>query len=115
MGTLVDGSLWINDIIPSGVEVSDSSCVFPPQRLAEIANDIVEGRITGRIVGWYHSHPTQGLFLSQTDAQTHMQFNQFSPYAVSFVADPKTAEFGIWIYENGAGVIQLPSNYIYVI
>jgi proteasome lid subunit RPN8/RPN11 len=115
MGTLEDHSLWINDIIPGEVEVSEASCIFPSQRLAEVANDIVEGRITGRIVGWYHSHPTQGLFLSQTDAQTHMQFHQFSQYAVTFVADPKTAEFGIWIYENGTGVVQLPSNLIHII
>jgi proteasome lid subunit RPN8/RPN11 len=75
----------------------------------------VEGRIRGRIVGWYHSHPGQGLFLSQTDVQTHMQFHQFSPYAVSLVADPKSSEFGIWIYENGTGVVQMPENYIHII
>jgi proteasome lid subunit RPN8/RPN11 len=80
-----------------------------------VACDIVEGRINGRIVGWYHSHPGQGLFLSQTDVETHMQFYQFSPYAVSLVAEPQEEEFGIWIYENGAGVIQLPSNYIHII
>jgi proteasome lid subunit RPN8/RPN11 len=115
MGTLEDQSLWINDIIPGEVETSEVSCVFPPQRLAQVANDIVEGKIGGRIVGWYHSHPGQGLFLSQTDAETHMQFYQFSPYAVSLVVDPKPAEFGIWIYEHGVGVVQLPANYIHII
>lgn len=115
MGTLEDQALWINDIIPGEVETSESSCVFPPQRLADVANDIVEGRITGRIVGWYHSHPSQGLFLSQTDMGTHMQFSQFSPYAVSLVVDPRSAEFGIWVFENGLGVVQLPENYIHII
>lgn len=115
MGALENGSLWVNDIIPGGVEMSEVHCVFPPQRLAQVANDIVEGRIQGRIVGWYHSHPGHGLFLSQTDLETHMQFYQFSPYAVSIVADPKSAEFGVWIYENGVGVEQLPSNLIHII
>jgi len=115
MGTLENQSLWINDIIPGEAETSEVSCVFPPQRLAQVANDIVEGRISGRIVGWYHSHPGQGLFLSQTDAETHMQFYQFSAYAVSLVVDPKSAEFGIWIYEHGAGVVQLPANHIHII
>ena len=115
MGTLQDSSLWINDIIPGGTEVSEVSCSFPPDLLARVASDIVEGRIEGRIVGWYHSHPGHGLFLSHTDVQTHMQFCQFSPYAVSLVADPKAEEFGIWIYENGAGVVQLPSNMIHII
>jgi proteasome lid subunit RPN8/RPN11 len=115
MGTLEDQSLWINDIIPGETETSEVSCVFPPQRLAQVANDIVEGKINGRIVGWYHSHPGQGLFLSQTDAETHMQFYQFSPYAVSLVVDPRSSEFGIWIYEHGVGVVQLPSNHVHII
>ena len=115
MGTLQDLSLWVNDIIPGGSEVSEVSCVFPRERLAQVVNDIVEGRIEGRIVGWYHSHPGLGLFLSQTDVETHMQFYQFSPYAISLVAEPKSEEFGIWIYENGAGMLQLPSSYIHII
>lgn len=115
MGTLEDQTLWINDIIQGGEGMSEVSCVFPPQRLAEVANDIVQGKIDGRIVGWYHSHPGHGLFLSQTDLETHMRFYQFSPYAVSLVADPKSSEFGIWIYENGLGVVQLPSDYIHII
>jgi len=115
MGTLADHSLWVNDLIPGGDERSEVSCTFPPQRLAEVANDIVEGRIDGRIVGWYHSHPGLGLFLSQTDVGTHMGFYQFSPYAVSLVADPHSGEFGVWIYENGAGVVQLPTDHIHII
>lgn len=115
MGALEDNSLWVNDVIPGGEEMNEVSCVFPPKRLAEVANDIVEGRIEGRIVGWYHSHPGHGLFLSQTDLQTHMGFHQFTPYAVSLVADPKSGEFGIWIFENGIGVVQLAMNYIHII
>jgi len=115
MGTLQDSSLWINGIVPGGVEVSEVSCAFPPDLLARVASEIVEGKIEGRIVGWYHSHPGHGVFLSQTDVQTHMQFSQFSPYAVSLVADPKAEEFGMWIFENGAGVVQLPSNLIHII
>ena len=115
MGALEDSSLWVNEIIPGGSEMNEVSCAFPPQKLAQVANDIVQGKIQGRIVGWYHSHPGHGLFLSQTDLDTHMQFYQFSPYAISLVADPKSAEFGIWIYENGVGVVQLPANYIHII
>lgn len=115
MGTLEDQSLWVNEIIQGGSETDEVSCVFPPQRLAQVANDIIEGRIEGHIVGWYHSHPGHGLFLSQTDLDTHMRFHQFSPFAVSLVADPQSGEFGTWIYENGIGVVQLPINYIHII
>ena len=115
MGTLQDSALWINDTIPGETEISEVSCAFPTDLLARVATDIVEGRMEGRIVGWYHSHPGLGLFLSQTDMQTHMQFCQFSPYVVSLVAEPKAEEFGIWIFENGTGVLQLPSSLIHII
>lgn len=115
MGTLEDESLWVNEIIAGETETDTVSCVFPAEHLARVANDIVEGRIKSRIVGWYHSHPGHGLFLSQTDVDTHMQFYQFSPYAISLVADPKSEEFGVWIYENGVGIVQLPSNYLHII
>jgi len=115
MGALDGQALWVNDTIPAENELSEVSCVFPAQRLAKVADEIVHGKIQGGIVGWYHSHPGHGLFLSQTDLDTHMQFYQFSPYAVSLVADPKSAEFGIWIYEYGLGVVQLPENLIHVI
>ncbi len=116
MGALEDQSLWVNDIIPGGNgEMNKVSCVFPPERLAQVANDIVEGKIEGRIVGWYHSHPGHGLFLSQTDLETHMGFYQFPPYALSLVAEPSSGEFGIWIYENGVGVVQLPVSHIHLI
>jgi len=115
MGLLDDQSLWVNEIIPAENEVDTVSCVFPPQRLAQVAHEIVEGRIKGKIVGWYHSHPGHGLFLSQTDLDTHMQFYQFSSYALSLVVDPRSQEFGVWIYENGVGVVQLPSTYIHII
>ena len=90
MGIVEDQSLWVNDIIAAENEIDTISCVFPPQRLAQVANEIIEGRIRGKIVGWYHSHPGHGLFLSQTDLNTHMQFYQFSSHAVSLVVDPKS-------------------------
>ena len=115
MGTLEDQSLWVNEIISGNSETDTVSCTFPRDRLARVAADMVEGRITGKIVGWYHSHPGHGLFLSQTDLDTHMQFYQFSAYSLSLVVDPRSQEFGIWIYENGVGVVQLPATYIHII
>ncbi len=41
MGTLEDNALWVNEIIPGGEEMNEVSCVFPPKRLAQVANDIV--------------------------------------------------------------------------
>ncbi|MHA1917646.1 MAG: Mov34/MPN/PAD-1 family protein [Candidatus Ranarchaeia archaeon] len=41
------------------------------------------------VVGWYHSHPNIGLFLSITDILTHSKSFQFrNPKAIALVIDP---------------------------
>ena len=46
---------------------------------------------TGRneiVVGWYHSHPGFGCWLSQTDINTQKTFEQQVPRTVAVVVDP---------------------------
>ncbi|KAL6939843.1 multicatalytic endopeptidase [Hanseniaspora osmophila] len=46
---------------------------------------------TGRdqiVVGWYHSHPGFGCWLSSVDVNTQKMFEQLSPRAVAVVVDP---------------------------
>jgi proteasome lid subunit RPN8/RPN11 len=41
--------------------------------------------IDGLIIGWYHSHPGYGIFMSDTDIQTQSRFQQFSDNVVALV------------------------------
>ena len=46
---------------------------------------------TGRhemVVGWYHSHPGFGCWLSGTDCSTQQSFEMLNPKAVAVVIDP---------------------------
>lgn len=46
---------------------------------------------TGRneiVVGWYHSHPGFGCFLSSVDVNTQKNFEQLNPRFVAVVVDP---------------------------
>lgn len=53
-----------------------------------------------RIVGWYHSHPGFGVFLSDHD--TFIQTNFFSsPQQIAWVYDPHTDEEGCFGWKNG--------------
>jgi len=48
-------------------------------------------RQTGRpesVVGWYHSHPGFGCWLSSVDINTQQSFEQLNPRAVAVVVDP---------------------------
>mmetsp|Transcript_23561 Transcript_23561/g.36746 ORF Transcript_23561/g.36746 Transcript_23561/m.36746 type:complete len:306 (-) Transcript_23561:87-1004(-) len=40
------------------------------------------------VVGWYHSHPGFGCWLSGTDINTHQSFEQLNQRAVAVVVDP---------------------------
>ncbi|MHB8996519.1 MAG: M67 family metallopeptidase [Armatimonadota bacterium] len=53
-----------------------------------------------RIVGWYHSHPGFGLFLSNYDLFIHKSFFT-APWQVAFVTDPKAKTHGIFTWQNG--------------
>jgi proteasome lid subunit RPN8/RPN11 len=53
-----------------------------------------------RIVGWYHTHPGFGIFLSDMDQ--FIQDNFFNlPHNIAFVYDPISEERGLFIWKNG--------------
>ena len=115
IGSFLDDGLWVNEIVVGGDGDSETSCVLSSDKLAKVADDIVRGRLDGRIVGWYHSHPGYGIFMSETDLTTHGKLLQFSPFVVALVVDPEINEFGIWALEPEVGVVQVSNDYIRVI
>jgi proteasome lid subunit RPN8/RPN11 len=48
------------------------------------------------IVGWYHSHPNIGVFMSATDRRTQQAFFHH-PWSVSIVYDPVREEIGCFL------------------
>ena len=54
-----------------------------------------------RIVGWYHSHPGFGVFLSDHDTFIHKNFFA-SPGQIAWVFDPHSDEEGCFGWVNGA-------------
>ncbi len=53
-----------------------------------------------RIVGWYHSHPGFGIFLSDHDTFIHQNFFS-SPRQVAWVCDPHSDEEGCFGWVGG--------------
>ncbi|MCE1248490.1 MAG: Mov34/MPN/PAD-1 family protein [Firmicutes bacterium] len=49
-----------------------------------------------KVVGWYHTHPGFGVFLSEMDMFIHENFFG-NPYQVAFVVDPKDESEGLFI------------------
>lgn len=68
----------------TGVSVEAVDPVFQ-QKMMEMLKQ------TGRpemVVGWYHSHPGFGCWLSSVDINTQQSFEQLTPRAVAVVVDP---------------------------
>ena len=53
-----------------------------------------------KIVGWYHTHPGFGVFLSDRDEFIHKSFFD-QPFQIALVYDPKTREQGVFAWEKG--------------
>jgi proteasome lid subunit RPN8/RPN11 len=52
-----------------------------------------------RVVGWYHTHPGFGVFLSDRDQFIHKSFFNL-PFQVAFVYDPKSHEHGMFAWHD---------------
>ncbi len=66
-----------------------------------------------KFVGWYHTHPGFGIFLSGMD--DFIQANWFAePWQIALVYDPKSREEGVFVWHAGKTVnepfLVLPAN-----
>lgn len=53
------------------------------------------------MVGWYHSHPSYGVFLSAQDQFTHSNFFTDVPWRLAMVVDPCRHEWGFFVFADG--------------
>ena len=82
-----EGILCITDSI-TGKQKGDKAAVqLDDSFLIQVASEFGESS-RETIVGWYHSHPGLGLFMSATDVATQERFQALFPKAVALVVDP---------------------------
>ena len=66
-----------------------------------------EARFPGqKIVGWFHTHPGFGIFLSSYDLFIHKSFFDL-PWQLAYVVDPLAGERGFFRWE-GADIVKAP-------
>ena len=63
-----------------------------------------------RVVGWWHSHPNFGVFLSATDLKTQEYFFP-EAYQVAVVVDPIRDELGFYTLDRNTKQGYRPINY----
>jgi len=74
--------------------------------MAQSAQRVVE-RPRERVVGWWHSHPSYGCFMSDTDIRTQRKLERFGQ-VVALVLDPtEHLDFSFYTCEEG-GYMSMP-------
>ena len=93
-----------------------------PEEQARVAEKLQQEGGREYIVGWYHSHPGLGVFMSGTDIETQTAYQQLFPEAVAFVIDPadyarsqdaRRLNFKFFrVNAEGQGVDEVPYEFI---
>lgn len=87
VGDVTDELVEINDAIPM-VHGNLVEVEFKDEHYSKA--DEINQSLTDKnwIVGWYHTHPGHGLFLSSVDKINHAGYQTLNPNAVALVFDP---------------------------
>jgi proteasome lid subunit RPN8/RPN11 len=93
--------LVIADIIRgSAARQGDTSVTFTHSTWERIHREMDAKHADRRIVGWYHTHPGFGVFLSEVDLFAHRNFFD-AAWQVALVADPKADRVGLFYWSGG--------------
>ncbi len=92
----------INDVVTAGLDADDVSVRFERTAFEELF-DAIDKSSGDMILGWYHSHPGYGCYLSDTDIRTHQGiFGDGNGFAV--VIDPSDGTMKVLTCKDGLEV-----------
>jgi proteasome lid subunit RPN8/RPN11 len=100
--------LQINDFVPATKGISRrASFEFTNEAQEEIHQIMQERFKDQRIVGWFHTHPGYGIFLSSADQFIDQNyFNE--PFHIAVVIDPTKPELGVFVWDSDHVRIRVP-------
>ena len=81
-------TLIITDFDTGKQKQTSTFVVLDDEALVQIVEDLQHRDKKETIVGWAHTHPSYGCFLSGTDKSTQRTYQNLFPQAVALVIDP---------------------------
>jgi len=114
VGRVEGQTIIVEDAITGRIESTATRAVLPPETIAKIADDIIKQRIQGTIVGWYHSHPGYGIFMSNVDIATQAKLQQFSQYVTAMIIDPSTDQVGFFTLDTSGSPQSIRPEYVHI-
>ena len=79
---------------------NSASLTFTHETWAALTRETQSNFPNESLVGWQHTHPSFGIFLSGYDLFIHKNFFA-QPWQVAMVVDPRATEFGFFHWRNG--------------
>jgi proteasome lid subunit RPN8/RPN11 len=111
LGGQSGGNIVVEEAVTGPAETDATRATLTGDSIARIADDIINKRIRGSIVGWYHSHVRGGVFMSELDVETQLKLQQFSPLVTAMVIDAQTGQSGFFRADaKTKGSIPVPSR-----
>jgi proteasome lid subunit RPN8/RPN11 len=96
----VTGRVEVHAAVPATKAVGAvASLTFTHEAWDEVNEIIAAAYPDDRMVGWYHSHPGFGVFLSQYDTFIHQNFFSAS-WQLAYVVDPVLGKAGFFGWEK---------------
>lgn len=92
LGNMRGNTLVVSDSVTGQQSGSATHVVLDDEFLVKVASQYGQRGKKKSIVGWYHSHPEMGCFVSGTDFDTQKRFQALFPDAVGLVIDPSPPE-----------------------
>jgi len=111
LGGQSGGTIVVEEAVTGPAETDATRATLTGDSIARIADDIINKRVRGSIVGWYHSHVRGGVFMSELDVETQLKLQQFSPLVTAMVIDAQTGQSGFFRADaKTKGSIPVPSQ-----
>lgn len=97
---MINITTWVLKAVPGDCKSSRGHVVIESSTYEYVWKEFDQGEDIV-IVGWYHSHPDIGIFLSGTD-ERNMKLYHYKPYQIAIVIDPIRNLRGAFAWQNGA-------------
>lgn len=93
--------ILIQDVLPAlYTDAGQTHVTFTQNTLVQLNRELEDHFPGKRIVGWYHTHPRLGVFLSNHDTWLHSHFFT-DPTQVALVVDPHYRNAGFFCWQAG--------------
>jgi proteasome lid subunit RPN8/RPN11 len=108
LGGFLLGGTWdaakpvveVRAFLPAGGTLARAaSLTFTHETWAQLNRQVAERYPQESVVGWHHTHPGLGIFLSQYDLFIHRNFFR-DPWQLAMVVDPQQQELGVFQWQG---------------